>query len=167
MPIVTVDPTEYERRELKSAPPDPNDPSDEQGYIMVRPLPYGKKLARRDKASRMKMNTGDGKGKPSTEIQLETLSEWATQYDFAYCIGDHNLTDKNKVKVDFTNPMSFALLDPKVGTEIAEIIDALNEDEDDESIEDFLKRQGSSSSSTGETTSEAVSNESSETTLVK
>lgn len=143
MPIVTVDPTHYDRFELKSAPADPNDPNDEPGYVMLRPLPFGMKLSRSDKALRMSMQRGpqDRKSKgDEPRIDLETANEWTTHFDFAYCIGDHNLTDNRKVKVDFTKPMSVKLLDPKVGSEIESLIDKLNEDEDTESAEDLVRR---------------------------
>jgi hypothetical protein len=139
MPDVTVDINEYTRYDLKSAPPD--------GFVMLRPLPYGMKLTRRDKASKMKMQTETGKGRRNTtsEIELETLNEWAVAHDFAYCVGEHNLTDKNGTLLNFTNPMTLKTLNPKVGSEIEKYIDELNEDEDEESLEDFLKRQDGSS----------------------
>jgi|SRR5580765_337043 len=134
MPDVTVDTGSYQRYDLKSAPPD--------GFVMLRPLPYGMKLTRRDKASKMKMQTEQGRGRKTTsEIELETLNEWAVAHDFAYCIGEHNLTDKNDALLDFTNPMTLKTLNPKVGSEIEKYIDELNEDEDEESLEDFLKRR--------------------------
>lgn len=139
MPDATVDSSQYERHDLKSAPPD--------GYVMLRPLPYGMKLTRRDKASRMKMQTEQGRGRRSGgEIELETLNEWAIAHDFAYCIGEHNLTDKNGTNLDFTNPLTLKMLNPKVGSEIEKYLDRLNEDEDDETLEDFLKRSDGSSS---------------------
>lgn len=152
MPVVTVDPNNYVRKELKSAPADPNKPGDEPGYIMVRPLPYGMKLERRDKATKMAMEVEAGKtgrrrnnAEQSQRFDLETMSEWASQYDFSYCIGDHNLLDSAGNKLNFSNPMTFKLLDPKVGSEIETIINELNEDVDEESLEDFIKRSTSPS----------------------
>jgi hypothetical protein len=139
MPDVTVDPGQFERYDLKSAPPD--------GYVMLRPLPYGMKLTRRDKASKMKMQTEQGRGRRATsEIELETLNEWAVAHDFAFCVGEHNLTDKNGTLLNFANPMTLKTLNPKVGSEIEKYIDDLNEDEDDETLEDFHKLQDGSSS---------------------
>lgn len=158
MPVVTVDPTDYERKELKTAPPD--------GFVMVRALPYGKKLKRRDKASRMKMQTEQGgRGRrTSTEIELETLNEWAVAYDFAYCIGQHNLTDKNDVLIDFTSAMSLSLLNPKVGSEIESILDSLNEEEEEDEAEDFTKQLDTSLTDV-EKESNSDSHEQSETSL--
>lgn len=160
MPVVTVDPNDFERFPLKSAPKNPNDPNDEDGYVMLRPLPFGMKIKRSDKALRMSMRQGPQdrkqKGQEST-IDLETAKEWTTAYDFGYCIGDHNLTDKNKVKVDFSSPLAFQQLDPKVGDEISLLIDKLNEDEDAERDEDLVRRamgfsEGPSTSSTDSAT---------------
>jgi hypothetical protein len=128
---------------------------------MLRPLPYGMKLTRRDKASKMKMQTEQGRGRKATsEIELETLNEWAIAHDFAYCVGEHNLTDKNGTILDFTNPMTLKTLNPKVGSEIEKYLDKLNEDEDDETLEDFIKRQDGSSSAE-ENSSSMVSHETS------
>lgn len=143
MPNVTVDPQEFEKCELKTAPPD--------GFVMLRALPFGMKLTRRDKALNMRMiQQRQKKGQPVNDeqvIDLETLSNWSTMFDFTYCIGEHNLTDKNGTLLDFSSQrtieMVFNSLDPKVGTEIAAAIDALNDDEDEELAEDFLKRRGS------------------------
>jgi hypothetical protein len=145
MPIVTVDPNNFTREELKTAPADPNRPGDEQGYIMVRPLPYGMKLTRRDKATKMAMEVESGGGRRRGEattqkFDLETMSEWANWFDFANCIGDHNLLDAAGNKLDFSNQMSLKLLDPKVGSEIESILTRYNEDESEESLEDFMKR---------------------------
>lgn len=143
MPDVTIDVSHYERYELKTAPPD--------GFVMLRALPYGMKLTRRDKATRMMMKQEEagGRGRRRSNepmnIELETLNEWANSYDFAYCIGDHNLTDKNGTLLDFTNPMTLKILNPKVGSEIEKYIGELNEDEDEESLEDFMQRHTSSS----------------------
>lgn len=168
MPIVTIDPGNYERFELKSAPANPSDPNDENGYVMLRPLPYGMKLSRRSKATKMMMRSqpqarGGGKSTQQAEnvFEVESMDEWAVAFDFQYCIGDHNLQDSKGNKIDFaTNThMKIKMLDPRVGTEIEMLIDNLNNAEDEESLEDFLKR---SSTSFGEETnlSDTAGNES-------
>lgn len=150
MPIVSVNPTEYERFELKTAPADPKIEGDEAGYVMLRPLPYGMKLSRRSKATKMMMRSAPATSRKQAQNQeqvfeLESMDEWAMHFDFSYCIGDHNLFSAPNQKIDFTKAMSLKLLDPKVGSEIEQLIDSLNNDEDEESFEDFLKRQGMSS----------------------
>jgi hypothetical protein len=138
MPVVTVDPHDYQRFELKSAPRDPNDPNDEDGFIMARPLPYGSKVKRRDRASKSTMRN-EGKGRQASPvIEMDSFLEVNIKTDFAYCIGDHNLTDKEGVPIDFKNPMAFQSLDPKVGDEIEEILNTINGDIDKEAEEDFL-----------------------------
>lgn len=152
MPVVTVDPAEYTRYELKSAPADPNKEGDEDGYVMLRPLPYGMKLEQRDKSVQqimhMKAPARRGERRPdNTEVPVEmkTASEWSNWYEMSYCIGEHNLTDKNGHLVDFTKPMTFKSLDPKVGSEIEALLFEINRDEDEESLEDFHKRSITSS----------------------
>jgi hypothetical protein len=136
MPNATVDPNKFERVELKTLA---------EAFIEVRPLPYGMKLQRRDKATKMYMEANPGKRKQEAEgdvqrFELETMNEWATLFDFAYCIGDHNLEDVNGVKLDLGSPMTLKILNPKVGSEIESIISSLNDEESEEDIEDFIKR---------------------------
>lgn len=152
MPIVTVDPNDFERFLLKTAPANPEITGDEDGYVMLRPLPYGMKLVRSDKALRMTMRANQGaqdrqvkRANAEQTIDLETAQEWTTHYDYAYCIGDHNLTDKNGTVLDFAKPMALKLLHPKVGAEITSLIDSLNEDENEESAEDLVRRAFTSS----------------------
>jgi hypothetical protein len=150
MPVVTVDPEVYERYSLASAPKDPNDPKDEDGYVYLRPLPYGMKLTMRDKSIKQRMLMQQpGKRKKgdddTTPVELETASEWSSHFEMSYCIGKHNLTDANKELIDFTSPMSLKLLNPKVGSEIEKLLFEINRDEDEESIEDFLSRSSTSS----------------------
>lgn len=145
MPNVTIDPSQYERFELKTAPADPNDPNDENGYVMLRPLPYGLKLTRRDKATKMQMRaTADKRGRANQQeqiIELDTLNEWATAFDFSYCIGEHNLKDSNGQLLNFSDPKTVAMtlrsMHPKVGSEIEKYIGDLNEEEDEGTAEDF------------------------------
>lgn len=151
MPVVTVDPNEYERKELESAPADPNVEGDEQGYIMVRPLPYGMRLTMRDKAFKQRMMQQlPQRGKQPEqlkEIPVELLSdnEWAAQFEMSYCIGDHNLQDRKGQVLDFTKPFALKLLNPKVGAEIERILLDINAEEGEETLEDFLKQRSTSS----------------------
>ena len=151
-PIVTVDPEKYERFELKTAPADPNDPTDENGYVMLRPLPYGMKLSRRSKATRMMMRSQPATSRKQAQNQeqvfeVESHDEWAVAFDIAYCVGEHNLKGRDGKLLDFQTQthMKIKMLDPKVGTEIERLIDSLNNDEDEETLEDFLRRPDISS----------------------
>lgn len=131
MPVVTIDPEKFERFELKSAPPD--------GYVMLRPLPYGMKLTRRSNSSRMMMEAG------ATRMTLETLEEWTTAFDFKHCIGEHNLQNLDGSPVDFGNAIGWKTVDPRVGSEIERLIGELNEEEDQVVLDDFLRQSATSS----------------------
>lgn len=151
MPVATIDPSVYERYDLKTLKADPNKAGDEDGYVMLRPLPFGMKLERRDKATKMSMEaqTGRSRGEDQPQkFELETLSKWSRAYDFKHCIGEHNLTDVNGNKLDFGNPLTLGLLAPKVGSELESLVDALNEDESEESLEDFIERSTTASPTT-------------------
>jgi hypothetical protein len=142
MPQVTINPENFERFELTSAPPD--------GYIMLRPLPYGMKLSRRSKATKMMMRSnvptkGQRNQNQDQVFELESMDEWAVAHDFAYCVGEHNLQDSQGNLLDFTKPMALKMLDPKVGSEIEKYIDELNNEEGEETLEDFLARSTTSS----------------------
>lgn len=147
MPIATIDPEKYERYELKTAKANPERAGDEDGYVMLRPLPFGMKLERRDKATKMSMEAQTGRGgtDATQKFELETLSKWSRAYDFKHCIGEHNLQSPDGNLLDFGNVMTLQLLDPKIGSELESLIDSLNEDESEESLEDFTKRVTSQS----------------------
>lgn len=145
MPDVTISTDFGEKIELKSAPPD--------GYIHIRPLPYGMKLERRDKATRMSMEQqarrrGGGRRdneEDTAKVDIEFLSKWTRNFEFKYCIGEHNLTDANGTLLDFSHPFTLDVLDPRVGDEIGRLLDEINGDEDEETLEDFTKRASASS----------------------
>lgn len=148
MPVVSIDPQEYTRFELKTVPA--ASPDAEAGYVELRPLPYGMKLSRRSKATKMMMRSQPATSRKQAAQQesvfeLESMDEWTVAHDFAYCIGKHNLESAPGQLIDFAQPMTLKLLDPRVGSEIEQLIDSLNNDEDEEAFEDFLKRQGMSS----------------------
>jgi hypothetical protein len=143
MPVATIDPAKFDRVQLKSL---------EGAYIEVRPLPYGKKLERRDKATRMFMEQEAASGKSRKQVEteinrfeLETLNKWARVFDFKYCIGDHNLTDPNGAKLDLGSPMTLETLDPRVGSEIENLLDKINNEDEDEDEEVFTQSPSSSS----------------------
>lgn len=139
MPVVTINPEQFERFELKSA---------EGAYICLRPLPYGMKLARRSKAVRTMMRSKPVQSRKEAleqdqVFELSTEDEWAAAHDFAYCIGEHNLESAPGQLINFQENTLFVIkmLDPRVGTEIEQLIDKLNNADDEEDFEDFLKRQ--------------------------
>lgn len=150
MPNATVDMTP-QRKDIKTAPPD--------GFVMLIPLPFGKLLHRRDKASRMIMQQRQsnrrgrrGAEEEPTNIGIEFANEETRWYEFRQCIVDHNLEDSNGNRLDFNNKMAFQMLDPKVGQEIEMYIDELNREEDEEDLELFPALSAQSSSEENENT---------------
>ena len=153
MPNATVNTDFGEPIQLKSL---------EGAFVKVRPLSYGKKLDRLDNASKMymEMDRDDARGRSrkgadedeSIKAFIESMQSWARAFDFAYCIGDHNLEDAKGTKLDFSNAMTLEILDPRVGTELGEILDALNGDNEDD-LADFIKQHTSSSQAESEASS--------------
>jgi len=77
---------------------------------------------------------GSGRGK-NMKMSIAMINEQATIFDFTHCIVDHNLEDDNGVKMDLTNVINIRRLDPRVGDEIEQLIDKLNNfEEDDEEL---------------------------------
>lgn len=143
MPVAVVNPEKFERFDLNSAPPD--------GFVMLRPLPYGMILERQDKTLRMRMKARapqdrrrKGGEDSLPDVDLQTMHQAGVLFDFAYCIGEHNLTDQTGTLLDFANPLTFKILDPRVAQEIESYIDDLNNPEGTEMAEDFIKRAMSS-----------------------
>jgi len=83
-------------------------------------------------------------------LDLGFANEWTTQFDFANCIEDHNLTDDQDNKLDFKNPLVFQILDPRVGLEIEKLITDLNQEESRKQ-QDFTPAASSSSTDSPET----------------
>jgi hypothetical protein len=133
MPRATVS-TEPTRYELKSLP---------GGYVQLVPLPFGKMLERRENASKMSMQ-GDTRKSKGGQIDFSLMQRWARQYEFVNCIVDHNLEDDKGNKLDFNNRLALDALDPKIGAEIEQLIDSINQEED-EDLEDFLQSSTPSS----------------------
>jgi hypothetical protein len=61
----------------------------------------------------------------------------STLYDFRICVVSHNLEKKvgdSTVLLDLTQPGDVAVLHPRVGEEIATLIDKMNNFEDDDEV---------------------------------
>lgn len=102
--------------ELKSAPPD--------GFVELRKMPYGRSLQRRDMAIRARIEQ-DKRGGDAHTV-LDQYTQKTRQFEFEYCIVDHNLTDEGGAKLDFSNPMTLEVLDPAIGAEIEDMLDKLH-----------------------------------------
>lgn len=133
MPIaVSTNSNEGERFELKSAPPD--------GFVVLKRLSYGQQMFRRSLLSKAKMETGGGGNRADRRAnanrgfmaELELMNEKVTLFEFANCITDHNLDDANGQRLNFSNPEHVKMLDGRIGEEIDELINDLNNFEADE-----------------------------------
>lgn len=139
MPDGTISQETY-RRELKTLPPD--------GFVELKMLPYHDMLVRRDKGSIASMEQSiqrskKGESELPTKLTIESLQTWERAYMFKNCIVDHNITDKNGVKLDFRNEMALHILRPDIGFEIERLIDELHAE--DEIPENFPTALTSSS----------------------
>lgn len=144
MPKATVSHETF-RKELRTCP---------GGFVVLRTLSYYEMMRRRDIASKLYTEQKVGKrNRQDTEFlkaQLEVMNVAIMEFEFANCIVDHNLEDENDVKLDFTNPMTFKSLDPKIGQEIADYIDELNQEPEEGDLAP-LPNAATSSSQDGET----------------
>jgi hypothetical protein len=128
MPVATVNMEATEHHDLKTLPPADGE---EGGFVVLRRLNYGQVLHRRASVSAMKVRSGRGK---DFEGEINMMQESVTLYEYANCIVDHNLTDKDGNPLDFKSPMVIRALDPRVGQEIETLIGKMNnfDDEEDE-----------------------------------
>lgn len=119
MPRATVDQTETSRHDLQSLP---------EGYVVLRKLSYGQMLQRQEMAAEMAMK-GDGRGGRSNkaEATIKMMQTLVTEYEFKNCIVEHNLEDENGQNLNFQQPGSIVRLDPRIGDEVSQLIDKLNQ----------------------------------------
>lgn len=151
MPKATVS-HETHRYDLRTCP---------GGFVELRQLSYYEMMHRRDIASKMfteqKVQTGRARQKQSPEetirAQYEIMNVAIMEFEFKNCIVDHNLEDDSGIKLDFNNPLTFRMLDPKIGEEIGRLIDDLNQEAEDLGP---LANALTSSSLDGETKLEAI-----------
>src|SRR5512146_2200246 len=78
--------------------------SKEGAWVDLKPLPYGLLIERRDKASRMSMEAGGGRGRnDNAKLDIDMMQAQSRLYEFQHCIIDHNLS-AGGVKLNFSNP---------------------------------------------------------------
>lgn len=123
MPRATANLDPEDKTELKTCP---------GGYVTLKRLTYGQKLDRMRYAGKLSVEMR--KGQKNTRGEMDLLQKASTVYDFKLCIVDHNLEDENGNKLNLHIERDIDRLDPKIGEEISELIDQLNnfEDEGDE-----------------------------------
>jgi hypothetical protein len=141
MPKATVS-TENERHELKSCP---------GGFVELRQLSWAEMMKRRDIASRMYADVSTRQNVTQETIRqyMEVVNVAIMEFEFKTCIVDHNLEDDDGNLLDFSNPMSLSILNPKIGSEIDRYIEQMNQ-EDETSVVP-LEKQLTSSLQDGET----------------
>jgi hypothetical protein len=76
--------------------------------------------------------SGDGKGRnQNPEMLMKMTQERVVVFEFGNCVVDHNLEDEKGRKLNFKAPQDVFMLDPRVGDEIQQHIDDMNNFEDD------------------------------------
>jgi hypothetical protein len=136
MPRATVSIT-VERKDLLSLPPiDATDVTAavEGGWVELRRMSYGEKIAKDAEAMKMKFGMDDAAaGNMNAEVAM--INEKVTLLEFQRCIVDHNLTapiDKNDESkgerpLNFQKLADIQSLDPRVGDEISQLIGEMND----------------------------------------
>jgi hypothetical protein len=99
------------------------------GFVVLRRLTYGQYLKRQGMAMEMQMATNSATKQSTMDIQMAQTK--VAEFDFANCIVEHNLEDDNGNLLDFKAAFTLQLLDPRVGQEIGDAIDAMNNFEGD------------------------------------
>jgi urease gamma subunit len=120
VPRATVNLDDTEEIKLKSLP---------DGIVTLRRMSYGQKLTRQEQAVKMSME--QEKGKRSGKMNMDMLQHAATVFDFRACIVSHNLEDAAGQLLNLTQVQVIDSLDPRVGEEIAENINRMNNFEED------------------------------------
>jgi hypothetical protein len=125
---VAVGIAQNERFELKSLPASD---TEEGGFVVVRRMTYGEKMHRQSLMSGVKFR---GDNKKEFEGELQMANRRVTEYEFAVCVIEHNLTDQSERLLNLKSSSDLALLDGQVGEEIGQLLNRVNlfEDEDEE-----------------------------------
>jgi hypothetical protein len=118
MPRATIDIQETETFDLKTLV---------GGTVTLRRMSYGEWLERQGMAMDVSM-TGRPGDAQNAEMKIGMAQTKVTIFEFAKCIVDHNLEDHDGQKLDFAKKANVCvqLLDPKVGQEIGQLIDGMN-----------------------------------------
>lgn len=121
MPRATVNLESEGKVDLKTLP---------EGWVVLRRMSYGAKLNRMRYVGKMSVEMR--KGAKSTRGELDLMQKTATVYDFQQCLVDHNLEDEDGRKLNLHAEADINRLDPRIGEEISQLIDELNNFEEEE-----------------------------------
>jgi hypothetical protein len=131
MPLATPVGGATEHHDLKSCPPD--------GYVVLRRLTHGEKMARRGLLAKARMETGSAKNRSGVGVDVELMNEKITLFEFSRCIVEHNLTylvdpadPSSETLLDFRIPDHVRMIDGNIGEEIDALITEINDWESDE-----------------------------------
>lgn len=113
MPRATVDIQETRHVDLKSLP---------EGFVVLKRMGYGAYLRRQEMAMSMMV---EGQTADNAHMSMSMNNEAVTRFEFQECVVEHNLTDQADQPLDFRNPMTLKMLDPKIGSEISQAIQDL------------------------------------------
>src|SRR5262249_39235133 len=96
------------------------------GWVELRRMSFGEKMAEDSEALKMKFATDGGKSE-SVDAEVAVVSEKASILEIQKCVVDHNLEDDNGNKLNFNNIEHVRSLDPRVGQEISTLIGEMND----------------------------------------
>lgn len=116
MPVGTVT-RNTERFDLETLP---------GGYVVIRRMSYGEKLARQDNILSMRTS------KETEGVEFSMLNKNAALHDFSNLVIEHNITDENDRPLNFKDAKDIFALDPRIGDEIGQKIDSINSFEETE-----------------------------------
>lgn len=91
-----------------------------EGYVVIRRMTFGEKLERQDEMMRLHAGMGD------QGFEVAMMNKKTALKDFGNLVTDHNLTDENERPLNFKNQAHVLALDPRVGDEISDLIDKIN-----------------------------------------
>lgn len=107
------------------------------GKVTLRRMTYGQKLERIELATSqvIKAET-DKRGRPQAggeaQMDIKMLQRATSEFEFNRCIVDHNLENDDGIKLDFKSPQTLDILDPRIGDEISQHIEEMNNFEEED-----------------------------------
>lgn len=113
MPRAVINPADTQRHELKTVP---------EGFVVLRRMSYGKYLDRQTEAMAVQMQEKDG----DRSLDMKMMGRKTALLEFKECIVEHNLEDDQGNLLDFSKPHTLDILDPRVGQEIGDLLNELN-----------------------------------------
>jgi hypothetical protein len=94
------------------------------GFVKLRKMSYGQYLKRQGMAMEMRMEMAS-KGKAGS-VDIDLAQAKVTEFEFGICVAEHNLEDNEGRTLDFRRPVDVNILDPRIGQEIGDLINAAN-----------------------------------------